>query len=244
MEGPVTWKLEEYGPRSYSDGVVNEWFNNETHTPPTIVPPFRTDEINWTSGNYPPETGWSGNHNNFSVRYTGKFYADHDGNYSFQEHADDQTWLLIDGTQVLTNNQWNVDVSVTIPLTKGWHDIEYRTREGGGGDDARLSWDPDGGTDWELMTVENAYLSDHTESSIGWALLATGDDNVGGPLPDFGDFGVQLGLGPHDLRLTVEWEDGSVTVLEKTVYVPEPVTLSLCGLAGCGLAGYVRRRRT
>ncbi|MFP4056475.1 MAG: PA14 domain-containing protein [Candidatus Brocadiia bacterium] len=240
--GPVHWKIDRLIPLVYDGpGVKNEWFPNESHTPPLVVPPFPTDEINWWSGHYPPEVGWSGNHNNFSVRYTGQFFADHDGTYAFEEHVDDEAWLWIDGSQVIHNSQWDVDTTGTIDLLAGWHDLEFRTREAGGGDFGRLRWDPDGGTDWAVMDVDNAdlYTSfDYTETIV--ETLAEGWGNVGDPLdPDY--FGLFLDQ-PEDyhLRLTVDYF-GETSVAEGTFRgVPEPAT---CLVLGGGLLALARRRR-
>jgi len=239
--GPVDWKIQSYGLRNYSDGILNEWFNNESHTSPTIVDPFLTDSVDWTSGNYPAETGWSGNHDHFSVKYTGQFYADHDGDYSFLESADDETWLVVDGTQILHDTTWNVDTPVTISLSEGWHDIEYRTREGSGGDFAQLYWDPTGTeSGWELMTVDNALLSYDGIPSVGWQPLEFGSFNVGGPA-SAGDFGVHLPYGIHRIRLTATY-DGTTETVERVMMIPEPAALLVwLLLAGLGIAAGWRR---
>lgn len=238
--GPVSWKIEHYVAQDYTDGIRNEWFGNQTHTLPTIVEPFATDEINWTRGNYPDETGWSDDQNGFSVRYTGSFYADHDGAFSFEEHVDDEAWLWIDGVEVLQDAVWNEDTWATVTLDKGWHTIEFRSREGGGGDMARLRWDPNGGTDWQLMTTENA-LFRHDEPSMAWELLGEGTFDVGAPASSEG-FGLTLPGGLHQLRLTVEY-DGAIAVTEATFLVPEPCSLGLFVVGVFGMLSLRRRRR-
>jgi hypothetical protein len=239
--GPAHWKIERMVTHEYDGpGVKNEWFPNESHTPPLLVSPFATDSIDRGNYSYPPETGWSGNKDHFSVRYTAEFYADHDGDYAFEEHVDDEAWLVIDGTEELHNTQWNVDTSVVVPLTTGWHTLEFRTREGGGGDYARLRWDPAGGTDWEVMDILNAQFRTSFDYTVA-ELLAEGVYNVGDPFT-MGDFGFFLDQ-PEEyvLRLTVDYQ-GETTVVEDTFMgLPEPATCLVLGAGALTLA--VRRRR-
>jgi hypothetical protein len=207
-----------------------------------MVPPFVVDEVDFPNHTYPPEivaAGWSGDKDNYTVRFSGEFFADHDGDYSFQEHVDDEAWLVVNGSEVLHNNQWNVPTDETIPLSIGWHTIEFRTREGGGGDYKHLSWDPAGGTDFQIMTEADARFRTAFEFDyVIVNMLAEGDYNVGDPL-GIGSFGLNLDPGHHTLRLTVDYL-GETGVIEQDVVVPEPTTLALLGL---GLLAAVRRRR-
>jgi len=240
--GPVHWKVEQIITTSVDyngPGVRNEWFPNQSFSAPTIVPPFATDRIDWWSGSYPAQTGWTGGHDSFSVRYGAQFYADHNGNYSFEEHVDDEAWLVIDGSQVLHDGTWNSDTFVTVPLTTGWHDLEFRTREGGGGDYGRLRWDPTGGTSWQVMTNANALFQTsftYTQTTVN--LLGEGWGNIGDDMND-GLFGIALTPGTYDLRLTVDYL-GETTFARNTFLVPEPTT---CLLLGGGLLALLRRRR-
>ena len=237
--GPAHWKIEREVPISISgDGILNEWFDNETFTEPTVVFPFATDRVDRASGVFPPELGWSGDQNNFfSVRYTAEFYADHDGTYSFEEHVDDEAWLFIDGTQILHDGQWDVATTGSLELTEGWHDLEFRTREGFGGDNARLQWDPAGGTAFEVMTTDNA-LFRYSYEALVVEFLAEGTGNVGDLLAR-GDFDLMLDHGHHDLVLTVDYLRETMVVRD-SFRVPEPAT---CALFGLGLLAIVRRRR-
>ncbi|MCB0033291.1 MAG: hypothetical protein KDE51_04705 [Anaerolineales bacterium] len=81
---------------------------------------------------FPP---WAGN---TTWVYTGQFY-DADGVFSFAERVDDQTLVVIDGTTVLSDIVWNVATTSGVlnmgmgPNGDGWHDIEIRFSNGGGG---------------------------------------------------------------------------------------------------------------
>ncbi len=84
--------------------------------------------------------------------YTGQIF-DADGNISFSEFIDDNTRLYIDGTLVLTDDQWWVRKSTNnLKLTPGWHDFELRISNGHGGsgpvEKPGFAFDPDGGTNW------------------------------------------------------------------------------------------------
>ena len=90
---------------------------------------------------------WAGN--NQTIVYTGQFF-DADGIFSFAENIDDKVRLSIDGTEVISSDQWNVPTSSgstsgngaagagTLdfgmgPDGDGWHDFELRMSNGGGG---------------------------------------------------------------------------------------------------------------
>lgn len=81
---------------------------------------------------FPP---WAGN---TTWVYTGQFY-DADGVFSFAERIDDKTLVVIDGNTVLNDSVWNVATTTGVlnmgmgPNGDGWHDIEIRFSNGGGG---------------------------------------------------------------------------------------------------------------
>jgi hypothetical protein len=85
---------------------------------------------------------------NTTYIYTGQmFFPDNTGTgqsqFNMAECFDDSTQIKIDGVQRLNNTVWNVanDTGV-LSLPAGWHDVEFRFGEGGGG------WGPSGQDGW------------------------------------------------------------------------------------------------
>ena len=70
--------------------------------------------------------------------YTGQFY-DADGVFSFGENIDDVAWMKIDGVVRMNNGGWNTPTTTGIldlgmgAEGDGWHDVEIRFQNGGGG---------------------------------------------------------------------------------------------------------------
>lgn len=84
--------------------------------------------------------------------YTGEIY-DADGTISFTEDIDDKVRLYIDGTLVLSDDDWNARTSTgNLNLQPGWHAFELRISNGNGGSGPHslpgIGFDPDGGTNW------------------------------------------------------------------------------------------------
>ncbi len=80
------------------------------------------------SKTYPPV--WVDNR---TWRYHGQMYFD-GGTYYFAESVDDRSWMTLDGTQILKDDTWNnVGVTPAQTPTAGWHDVEIRFGNGGGG---------------------------------------------------------------------------------------------------------------
>ncbi|MCX6919639.1 MAG: autotransporter-associated beta strand repeat-containing protein, partial [Verrucomicrobia bacterium] len=75
-------------------------------------------------------SGWSDNQ---QWNYSGYVYVATPSRWTFGECIDDAAWLKVDDTVVLNDNTWwNVSLG-TINLTTGWHRIDARFMNGGGG---------------------------------------------------------------------------------------------------------------
>ena len=115
--------------------LLSEWFNSTDWTGVPSASYEMTGPIAWSYASYPPETGWIWDHNNFSVRYSGRVYASEDGVYQFRERSDDYAWLDIDGLPVIEEDWvWTSNGIGSVFLARGWHSIEFRFREVGGAD--------------------------------------------------------------------------------------------------------------
>ncbi|MEX2138443.1 MAG: PEP-CTERM sorting domain-containing protein [Pirellulales bacterium] len=83
--------------------------------------------------------------------YTGQFLVpdngtagDGIGHFAMAEHFDDNTLIKIDGITRLSNQQWDVpNTTGVLNLPAGWHDLELRFGEGGGG------WGPSNSGGWD-----------------------------------------------------------------------------------------------
>ncbi len=242
--GPVRWKIEvdHYaGPGLCAEWFENEWWNGD----PSYVAIAPT--IN--CGNYQyPGTPWTGNHDHFSVRYTGQILIDHVGDYRFREEVDDRARLYIDlnrdgdfsdaGEVVLYNDSWDTHTSALRTFSEtGWYDMMFLTSDAVGGDYARFKWDPTGGTSWSIVPESVLRTDVDMETFVQ---LAEGVGNVGHPGPmSPGEFGLTLPPGKYDLTLTVEYMGQQATASGFFV-VPEPAT---CLLVAGGLLALVRKRR-
>lgn len=76
--------------------------------------------------------------------YTGQIFTS-TGFLAFAESIDDNTWVKLDGTVVLNDGSWNTTTaSGSLNVGIGWHDIEIRFFNGGGGAGATV----DGTNGW------------------------------------------------------------------------------------------------
>jgi hypothetical protein len=82
--------------------------------------------------------------------YTGQFLVpdngtpgDGLGHFAMAEHFDDNTLIKIDGVTRLSNQNWDIpNTTGALTMSAGWHDLELRFGEGGGG------WGPSNSGGW------------------------------------------------------------------------------------------------
>jgi autotransporter-associated beta strand protein len=88
------------------------------------------------------------NHNT-QFNYEGYFFVGGTSNvvYEFAENIDDDAWLKIDTTVILSDTQWNIPTEGAITLAPGWHKIDARGQNGGGGA-GPSSQNPNGWSGW------------------------------------------------------------------------------------------------
>jgi hypothetical protein len=118
-----------------------------------------TVPTNWTTQSYVRggyinnAAPWvnGGSADNTTLVYAGEFYWPGSATniVSFAEQIDDNTRLLIDGSQWINDTAWNVAVKSTQALTVGWHTFEIRFGNGGGGyGPSGVNGNPAGGANW------------------------------------------------------------------------------------------------
>lgn len=144
----------------------------------------RRGQTNTVTGN--PLTGWA---DNTTFIYKGRFY-DADGYFAFAENIDDRVAIWIDGVLRLFNEGWNTPTSTGStsnnayggttyfglgPDGDGWHDIEIRMSNGGGGAGSV------GGTGWvggsKGFGLRDA--TDYLDQIDGSYYVAPWDDGTG-----------------------------------------------------------------
>ena len=143
------------GNTTYSPGLLEGFiganFNTTTANPGTA----RTTgdgtggfKLSVVAGNHAADAAPYWNGDNITWIYTGQFF-DADGNFTFGENIDDSTLIKIDGVTRLNDSAWNVPTITPNmnfgmgPNGDGWHDIEIRFGEGGGGagpNNAATNW--------------------------------------------------------------------------------------------------------
>jgi len=206
---------------------------------------------------YPAETGWIGNHENYSARYSGEIFIPAAGTYTFRDHNDDYAFLSVDGEVLIDDNTATGFRSVAVGggvgtksfAASGWYPIDFRGAEGGGGDNFRLLWDYAGAkqdnTDGEsvgypgfhtvdedffrskLPGVSYEFLVPLGTIAKDLAVGAAGLTSVGDQVAD-APLGFTLGAGQtYNLRLTVTDAEGLVA--GSTV-----INTSLTGVGGGG----------
>ncbi|MGE4618702.1 MAG: PA14 domain-containing protein [Planctomycetota bacterium] len=105
---------------------------------------------------------------NFGIRFTGEFLVSGKGSYQFSLASDDGSKLWIDERLVVDNDGIHgvVTKNGTVELTSGWHSIDARMWEHGGGEEIVLKWKGPGIPDFrqfkaaELRTRTSVALPD------------------------------------------------------------------------------------
>ena len=123
-------------------GLAPTKFEADNVLTPTVTPPpnqpiqLGTTELNDSNVNdvLPLTNQVFWNHNT-QFNYEGFIFVPGSSPvvYSFAENIDDDAYLKIDSTVILNDNQWNVPTQGAISLTPGWHSIDARGQNGGGG---------------------------------------------------------------------------------------------------------------
>jgi fibronectin-binding autotransporter adhesin len=121
------------------EGLVNGSNANDTSS---AIPLTSIQSVaRWgasTSTDHNADANWNAYPNwgdNTTWGYTG--YIDNTSNgsvtYNFGKNFDDNAYLVIDGVTVISNTQWNQNVTGSIALGPGLHSVDLRFGQGGGG---------------------------------------------------------------------------------------------------------------
>ena len=108
----------------------------------------------WGASNSTGDNTYPNWGNNTTWGYEGYFFAPQSGTYSFGKNFDDWGYLKLDDTVVIDNNTWNTELTTTLDLTQGWHAIDLRFGQGGGGVGGNafngfgIAWMAPGGSTW------------------------------------------------------------------------------------------------
>ena len=74
---------------------------------------------------------WGGN---TTFGYVGQMYMTGGTTYWFGKYVDDSGDVTVDGTQIMKDDTWNGFITASFtPAVSGWHDVEFRFGNGGGG---------------------------------------------------------------------------------------------------------------
>ncbi len=80
----------------------------------------------------------------YNVVWTGRLYAPVAGTYGFATEQLSQSFLSIDGKQIIANTQDSARAAVQLPLSAGWHDLALRYIDAGNYSHVYLYWVPPG----------------------------------------------------------------------------------------------------
>jgi PKD repeat protein len=124
----------------YAPGLLANYFSDQAWSVPAITK--IADRIRYAdaeSGYDSDLANWPldyiGKTNDFSVSFDGYLYVPADDTYTFYLTSDDGSYLSLDGVQVINNGGDHPPEmqQVTRPLTTGYHPIQVRMYENGGG---------------------------------------------------------------------------------------------------------------
>ncbi len=188
--------------------------------------------------------------------YTGQFY-DADGVFAFAESIDDDVVIVIDGVEVLRNQQWDVPTSTantannsapgagTLDFGPGWHDIEIRFSHGGGGAGAVAGsgWTTTKG--FGLNADPGAGFSSTNGGDYGDSVIDPGDGSLfryvtGGPIDwTATPITVQATAGPSllDALSTSSAAFGHLTLQDGATLMTSSADMTLESLSIAGAAG-------
>ena len=104
-------------------------------------------------------TVWPSAYSNTTFAYTGEIYLDGSA-YSFAEYADDNAYLNIGGTTVLSNVSASVITSGTLQLAAGWYSIDLRVGNANGAGGSLNVYSTGGGFAWKKPNTSWLALRD------------------------------------------------------------------------------------
>ncbi len=131
------------GPNGLRDGLKLQLYRG---------PRFEGEPVKTVDG----DAGWNFDWNSegqkltqspFSARWTGLIKIEQAGSYRFSLNSDDGSWLYIDGESVIENggDHAPVELSRTVTMSAGYHQIELRYYDALGGSVLKFAWTKPGG---------------------------------------------------------------------------------------------------
>ena len=177
---------------------------------------FGVDPLGPTFSETKAAPPWAGN---FTIIYTGQIY-DEDGKISFTENIDDQTYLIVNGQELLADGGWNRRTEKSVDFgAGGWFDIDLRMSNGGGGAGVAsgigFGYDPEGGTNYVLPRNSDANTADLFRfPGVDQTTVDTSE------------------AGTYTVTLSAEDSLGNSSSVVRTVIVVEDATLPYIALNG------------